>query len=161
MRKYHRWLAVVFGVFLFWIALTGFGIQLVTLTQGGEDEGHEAQEALDAQAGKFALIPQAMAHGDEEHEAATPANPQAAGAPADFACPAEWTCRPPVAKEQHEAEEALEFVMHLHSGEAFGPIGTWISIASSIALAFFAFSGIWMYVQMWRGRKGKGGLFWG
>ena len=161
MRKYHRWLAVIFGVFLFWIALTGFGIQLVTLTQGGEDEEHEAQEAPDAQAGKFALIPEAMAHGDEEHEAQTPANPQAAGAPVGFACPAEWTCSPPVAKERHEAEEALEFVMHLHSGEAFGPIGTWISIASSLALLFFSFSGIWMYVQMWRGRKGKRGLFWG
>lgn len=161
MRKYHRWLAVIFGVFLFWIALTGFGIQLVTLTQGEGDEHHEAEEAPDAQAGKFALIPQAKAHGDEEHEAATPANPQAAGAPADFACPKDWTCRPAPSAEEHEAREALEFVMELHSGEAFGPVGVWLSIASSIALAFFALSGVWMYVQMWRARKGKGGLFWG
>lgn len=162
MRKWHRWLAVLFGVFLFWIALTGFGIQLVTLTQGGEE--HEEREAApEAQAGKFALIPEAKAHGDEEHEAPMPANPQAAGAPAGFACPEGWTCRPPKPKAKAEAHEALEFVMHLHSGAAFGPIGTWLSIASALALLFFSFSGLWMYVQMWRAR-GRGGqkraLFW-
>ncbi len=36
------------------------------------------------------------------------------------------------------------FVMHLHSGETFGPIGTAPSIASGFALFFFAFSGMWM-----------------
>lgn len=167
MRKYHRWLAVLFGVFLCWIALTGFGIQLVTLTQGGdhdEQEEHQASAAAkDGGAGGFALITPALAHGDEEHEASTPTDLQAAGAPAGFACPAGWTCRPPVSHERHEADEALEFVMHLHSGEAFGPIGTWISIASALALLFFSVSGLWMYLQMWRAR-GRGGakraLFW-
>jgi uncharacterized iron-regulated membrane protein len=163
MRKWHRWLALIFGVFLFWIALTGFGIQLVTLTQGGEhEEEHEEGGAQQAQAGTFALIPAALAHGDEEHEAPAPADLAAAGAPAGFACPQGWSCRPPASAEEHEAREALEFVMHLHSGAAFGPIGTWISIASSLALLFFAFSGIWMYVTMWRGRRAgaKKGLFW-
>jgi uncharacterized iron-regulated membrane protein len=165
MRKWHRWLAVIFGIFLFWIALTGFGIQLVTLTLGGEE--HEEAEAADAPkdvgAGKFALIPEAKAHGDEEHEAATPANPQAAGAPAGFACPEGWSCRPPRPKAEAETDETLEFIMHLHSGEAFGPVGTWLSIASALALLFFSFSGLWMYVQMWRGRRrgAKSGLFWG
>ena len=47
--------------------------------------------------------------------------------------------------------------------------GTVISLLSGLALFFFAFSGLWMYVQMWRGRlarveqgkKVRGGkLFW-
>lgn len=164
MRKYHRWLAVLFGIFLFWIALTGFGIQVVTLTQGGDhDEGEEHEARAATKGGSFALITPALAHGDEEHEARTPTDLHAAGAPAGFACPAGWTCAPPATHEEHEADEALEFVMHLHSGEAFGPVGTWISIASALALLFFSFSGLWMYLQMWRGRSRGGqkrGLFW-
>ena len=59
---------------------------------------------------------------------------------------------------------------HLHSGETFGPAGVIISILSGCSLFFFAFSGLWMYVQMWRGRlslsqtgkKLRGGrFFWG
>jgi uncharacterized iron-regulated membrane protein len=54
------------------------------------------------------------------------------------------------------------FVKHLHSGESFGPIGTALSMASGFALFFFAFSGMWMYWQMWRRRAAshRRGLFW-
>ena len=45
---------------------------------------------------------------------------------------------------------------HLHSGEAFGPAGMAIGFLSGLALLFFAFSGLWMYLRMWRDRKGKG-----
>jgi uncharacterized iron-regulated membrane protein len=165
MRKWHRWLAVLFGIFLFWIALTGFGIQLLTLTQGDGDE-HEEHQAANAPAGggaKFALVTPALAHGDDEDEAAPVANPQAAGAPVGFACPEGWSCRPPMPKAENDAHEAEEFVMHLHSGEAFGPLGTFISIASSLALLFFSFSGMWMYLKMWRARRRgaeKKALFW-
>ena len=41
---------------------------------------------------------------------------------------------------------------HLHSGETFGPVGTAISILSGLSLFVFAFSGLWMYIQMYRGR---------
>jgi len=34
MRKWHRWTSVVFGIFLFWIAITGFLSQVVPLTLG-------------------------------------------------------------------------------------------------------------------------------
>ncbi len=44
------------------------------------------------------------------------------------------------------------FLHHLHSGEEFGPIGTALAMLSGVALVFFAFSGLWMYVQMFRGR---------
>jgi uncharacterized iron-regulated membrane protein len=52
---------------------------------------------------------------------------------------------------------------HLHSGESFGPIGTVISILSGFALIFFAISGMWMYVQMFRRRSaspGRSRFFW-
>jgi len=54
------------------------------------------------------------------------------------------------------------FVKHLHSGESFGPLGTALSIVSGFALLFFAFSGMWMYWQMWRRRvaSNRRGLFW-
>ena len=51
----------------------------------------------------------------------------------------------------------------LHSGEKFGPVGVAINILSGLALLFFSFSGLWMYIQMWRnraGRKLKPGWFW-
>ena len=145
MRKWHRRLAVVFGIFLFWIAMTGLGTHIVQLQMESE-AGHGPS-----------VVPEAQAHGGEEHEAPPPIDPQAAGAPQDFACPAGWSCRPIPPKD--ELAEAADFVRHLHSGEGFGPIGTAISIASGLALLFFALSGLWMYVSMWRGRKGKG-LFW-
>ncbi len=38
MRKWHRWLSVVFGVVLLWIAVTGVLSQIVPLMAGGEHE---------------------------------------------------------------------------------------------------------------------------
>ena len=58
---------------------------------------------------------------------------------------------------------------HLHSGEQFGPVGTIISMLSGLALFFFAFSGLYLYIQMYRGRLvrteagksvGGGRFFW-
>lgn len=34
MRKWHRWLSVMFGVFLLWIAVTGVLSQVVPMVQG-------------------------------------------------------------------------------------------------------------------------------
>lgn len=88
------------------------------------------------------------------------APPPAAVQP-DFVCPPDYTCRP---KPQPGDPRALVSTLHhLHAGETFGPIGTAISILSGFALIFFSFSGLWMYVQMWRNRKDRGlkaGWFW-
>ena len=43
-----------------------------------------------------------------------------------------------------------------HAGEEFGPAGTAISILSGFALLFFAFSGLWLYIRMWRERAARG-----
>ena len=124
MRKYHRWLSVLFGVFLLWIAVTGVMSQFADIVAEGE-------------------------------------RPPAAAAPARFTCPETMTCRPKPTPDG--ARAWVGYLHHLHSGEEFGPVGTAISILSGIALIFFSFSGLWMYIQMWRNRNARGvkpGWFW-
>ena len=48
------------------------------------------------------------------------------------------------------------FFHRLHSGETFGPLGVAIGTLSGFAMIFFSFSGLWMYLQMWRNRAGRG-----
>jgi PepSY-associated TM region len=124
MRKYHRWLAPLFGLFILWIAATGVVVGAGRLYASGESER---------------------------------ARPTAtAPAPAQ---------RPP----QSPTRQFIHFVTELHSGEQFGLAGQLISLVSGLALVFFAVSGLWMYLQMARGRLVKardgkplrgGKLFW-
>ncbi|MFL6788509.1 MAG: PepSY domain-containing protein [Sphingomicrobium sp.] len=137
VRKYHRWLATIFGVFLLWISATGVLSQVGSLVNKG---GFERAEAA-------------------------PAGPPPG--PPGFVCPEDMTCRP---KPATPPKWNLGLLHHLHSGESFGPAGVLISLLSGLSLFFFAVSGLWMYVQMWRGRlslsrtgkKLRGGrFFWG
>ncbi|WP_144096281.1 PepSY domain-containing protein [Croceicoccus sediminis] len=73
--------------------------------------------------------------------------------PQGFECPEGWRCSPPRATSGIRSMVGL--FHHLHSGETFGPIGTAISVLSGLAMIFFSFSGIWLYVQMWRNRKSR------
>ena len=114
MRKYHRWLSVLFGVVLLWIAVTGVMIQLAELKADGE--------------------PRAVAT-----------------APGTFVCPEGYMCRPKPAADGAKAWAG--WLKELHSGEEFGPVGTALSIAGGLALVFFAFSGLWMYIRMWSHRR--------
>ena len=116
MRKWHRWLSVIFGVFLLWIATTGVMSQFASLVAQGEA-------------------------------------PPAASVPAGFVCPETMTCRPKPAPDG--ARAWVGYLHHLHSGEEFGPAGVAVSILSGFALLFFAFSGLWMYLSMWRNRAGR------
>ena len=130
MRKYHRWLSVLFGVFILWIAVTGVLSQVGELVnKGGMDD-------------------------DDRPAAAAPA------VPAGFVCPATINCRPKPAPGGWN----VGFLHHLHSGEQFGPVGIIISILSGLGLIFFAISGMWMYVQMYRRRSHRHShprrLFW-
>ena len=134
LRKWHRWTAVLFGVFLLWISATGVLSQVGSIVnQGG-------------------LV--------KKERPAAPAGPPG------FICPDSMTCR---AKPATPPAWNLSLIHDLHSGKSFGPAGTIVSLLSGFALVFFAFSGLWMYVQMWRGRlarveqgkKVRGGkLFW-
>lgn len=122
MRKWHRSLAILFGLFLLWIAATGVAMQALELF--GDDD-HDRPPAATA--------------GMARPAAAAPAPAAAAG-------PSEARPKRTPAQELHHA------LQHLHSGEAIGPIGQWLSFLAGLALLFFAGSGIWMYLQMYRGR---------
>ena len=163
MRTYHRWLSVLFGLLILFIAVTGLLSQIGVLVNNGgfEDEAREAGQRQAAAIGE-AIVPTAQAHEGEMEPAAKPATavPATAAAtvataapagPAAFACPADMTCRPKrVAKP---GDWNVGFLHHIHSGEQFGPVGVILSIASGIALIFFAFSGLYMYLQMYRRRS--------
>jgi hypothetical protein len=151
LRRYHRWLAPLFALLLLWIAVTGLTIQFIKLSTPPRPGPPPVEEA--------SLIPAARAH---EHEAsAKPAAVKPASAATPAAAPESETDR--IRRERHDLSE---FVMDLHSGKSFGPLGTWLSIASGFALIFLAGSGLWMYVQMFRartrdGRTSSGGkYFW-
>ena len=130
MRKYHRWLSVLFGVFILWIAVTGVLSQVGELVnKGGMDD-------------------------DDRPAAAAPA------VPVGFVCPATMNCRPRPAP----GDWNVGFLHHIHSGEQFGPVGVILSILSGLGLIFFAISGMWMYVVMYRRRAHRHShprrLFW-
>ena len=124
MRTYHRWLSVLFGLLILWIAVTGL-------------MSHGAALVRDAQ-GPAAVGPVA---------AAQMADAKAAG----FVCPESMTCR--VKPDPDSASAWVSYLHHLHAGEEFGAIGTTLSILSGFALLFFAISGLWMYIQMYRRRS--------
>ena len=166
MRTYHRWLSVLFGLFILFIAITGVLSQIGSLVNnGGFEDDTKERGARQAAAIGQAIVPSAQAHEHQENavagEPAKPATATAAAIPA-FACPADMNCRPKrVAKP---GEWNVGFLHHIHSGEQFGPVGVIISLLSGIALIFFAFSGLWMYIQMFRRRSHRAShpkrLFW-
>ncbi len=114
MRKWHRWLSVLFGILILFIATTGL-----------------------------------LSHFSALYRDAQPA--PIAAAPIGFACPESMTCRP--IPDPDGAAAWVSFFHHLHAGEEFGPVGTALSMASGFALLFFAFSGLWMYINMFRARS--------
>ncbi len=129
MRKWHRWLSVLCGIFLLWIAITGVLSQAPIWGEviGGDEEESERAEA--------------------------------AQVPPGFVCPETMMCRP---KKKPSGGLNIGLIHHLHSGETFGPLGTIIASLSGFAMIFFSFSGLWMYIQMYRRRDKaeKKGLFW-
>ncbi len=71
-----------------------------------------------------------------------------------FVCPADYTCRPKPAPGSLRATVGL--LHDLHSGKSFGPVGVVIGTLAGFALLFFAGSGLWLYIQMWRNRAARG-----
>ena len=135
MRTYHRWLSVLFGLLILWIAVTGLmshGAALVRDSQGPAGSGPTAAAQM------------------------------AAAKAAGFVCPETMTCR--VKPDPDSAAAWTSYLHHLHAGEEFGLAGTILSIASGVALVFFAFSGLYMYIQMFRRRAHRAShpkrIFW-
>ena len=121
MRRYHRWVATVFGIFFLWISATGVLSQVGSLVNNGGFK-------------------------DEGGERAAPATPPG------FTCPETMTCRP---KPASPPKWNVGLLHHLHSGESFGPAGVVISIMCGLSLFFFAVSGLYMYIQLYRGRMAR------
>ena len=71
--------------------------------------------------------------------------------PPGFVCPDGWRCMPP--RAEGGLTSFVGLFHHLHSGETFGPVGTAISVLSGLALIFFSFTGLWLYIRMWRERS--------
>ncbi|MCW2412998.1 MULTISPECIES: PepSY domain-containing protein [unclassified Sphingobium] len=145
MRKWHRWTTVFIGLFMLFIALTGLGSHFAAMVARGsvfETEERGAPPAAQAPVATQKAGPSAGAPG------APPAAQQAAQ-PATQAAP-------------NPARKLVGLFHHLHSGEFFGPVGVIISLLSGFALVFFAISGMWMYVQMFRNRlsRGRRDIFW-
>jgi uncharacterized iron-regulated membrane protein len=118
MRKWHRWLSIVFGAFLLFISSTGVASHVVKIWAQGsivEPAKNERQPAA------------AIAAAQNGQEG----NPRPAPNP---------------------TRKLIGWLHHIHSGEEFGAIGIVVSIMSGVAMIFFSFSGLWMYVQMYRGR---------
>ncbi|MCL6684038.1 PepSY domain-containing protein [Sphingomonas alba] len=126
MRKWHRWVATIFGVFLLWISVTGVLSQVGSLVNKGGFERAETSRA-------------------------GPPPKASPNSPPGFKCPEDMTCRP----KQQPGPWNVGLLHHLHSGESFGPAGVVISIMSGLSLLFFAFSGLWMYIQIWRFRQSR------
>ena len=119
MRKWHRWLSILFGAVLLWIAVTGVLSQIVPALAGGDGPPKAEQAAM----------------------------------PAGFVCPPDWMCRP---KPKAGGPRALVGLLHhLHSGESLGPVGVVIATLAGFAMVFFSFSGLWLYIQMWRNRAAR------
>lgn len=116
IRRWHRWLSIVFGVLALFIVTTGL-------------MSHAAEFVAEAE------------------------RAPAAAAPAGFICPESMTCRPK--PDPNSARAWQSWLHHVHSGEEFGAVGKALAILTGLALFFFAGSGLWMYLQMWRGRQSK------
>jgi len=143
MRKWHRWLSLLFGVLILFIATTGLLSQIGELVNNGGFEVETTERGRQQAAAAAALVAvPARAHEKELHAAmASPA----------FTCPADMTCRPKRVPKPGDWD--VSYLHHLHSGEEFGPAGIIFSMLSGLALLFFAFSGLWMYIQMYRRRS--------
>ena len=144
MRTYHRWLSVLFGILIIWIAVTGL------LSHGAAiyADSLEPPRSMSASGGG-GMIPTARAHSEDKPVVPTAA--PAPQAPAAFTCPPDMTCRGKPAPDS--ARAWVSFFHHIHAGEEFGAIGTALSILSGFALLFFAISGLWMYLQMYLRRS--------
>lgn len=103
--------------------------------------------------GTLSQIVPLLSGGDGDRPKAQAVSGQADAKPA-FICPPDYACRPK--PKPGDPRALIGLLHHLHSGETFGPAGVVIATLSGFAMIFFSFSGLWMYIQMWRGRAGRG-----
>lgn len=185
LRRLHRWVGSLLGLFFLVIALSGLALQAEIMADDGSapalgvapkfargDDGKVRHIALsNAQIQELAARSLAAAHakapgmpvigvqlrlvGNEPIGEVVVATP---GPKQLFinAHTGETAAKPTFIRRIHF------FLLRLHRGEIIGPLGTVASIVCGVALAILAVSGLCMYLDMFRRRvrAGKTTLFW-
>jgi uncharacterized iron-regulated membrane protein len=106
------------------------------------------------------LIGQVVSLAGGEHHKGPPAG--AAAGMAKPPAPAGGADHVAPGAKKSGSQDFYHLVIDLHSGNYFGPAGKVVSALLGAAMLFFALSGIWMYIDMFRKRKriGRSGIFW-
>lgn len=171
-RSLHRWISLPIAIFMLWIGATGVILQIQQL--GGHEDGHvgAAHHAAPADVDVAAAVAKGLA-------AARALDPQfhtrtvqvdlggsalhvLIGARARGGDQIDYDAGTGTATKVVQKMSLHGLIIHLHSGEAIGPVGTVIGLIAGIALVVLSVTGAVVYIDMYRrrARAGKGGLFW-
>ena len=180
MRKLHRWFGLISGVFMIAIAMTGAALQIeMTLNN------HPASQFAPPLPDVSAIDPsQAERLGDQLEAAiilAQTAHPDIAFRSIEVSRAVQQASivlgeggfegrRFQVGKdgqsiseiEARRANQVHKFLIDVHGGFLFGPVGQIISFVMGLVLILFGVSGLVIYFDMFTRRRkvGKKGWFW-
>lgn len=171
-RSLHRWISLPIAIFLLWIAATGVILQVQELA--GHDEPHQGghHAAAPADADVAAAVAKGLAAAralDPQFRARTvqvdlggPSLHVMLGARARGGDQIDYDAAAGTATRVVQKMNLHGLIMHLHSGEAIGPIGAVIGLLCGTGLLVLSITGAVVYIDMYRRRAkaGKGGLFW-
>ncbi len=175
MRKFHRWFSLPAAILLLLTGLTGVVMQVMELTGDDDhDRPAAAQATLPDEATLASLLGKTLA-------AAHAADPKfkgqkielsvvggetkgkiAGATPRDPSISVDLTSGKVEKMAGPPPRDAYKQIMGWHSGHAFGPIGKFISLLVGLSLVILSFTGLMVYIDMFRRRKSanKKGLFW-
>lgn len=175
MRKLHRWLGLVAGLFLLIMALSGTVLQFHELEESLEGEGERpalSQAAIEAPGDAIARAAQ-IAGGGAVAEALVKGGEQgttvslrrvgqekwqrvelASGAVTETLAPGE--------RPRPQGFSATRLAKGIHTGGILGVPGHIFGLLLAASLLFFVISGIKMWLDLYRARKARGRseLFW-
>lgn len=175
MRQFHRWFSFPLILFLLLVTATGVVLQgeEVSHLGGGERRPTPTTSALPDDAVMTAQLGKALAAARQANpELATQtvtlnygqAEPSAKFSVAPRGGPSvDVNLATGVAKVAAAPPPSLHvWMIRLHTGQYFGPVGVIILMAAALIMLFLAVSGGVLYWQMWQNRRGrgKGQLFW-
>ena len=167
-RKIHRWLSVIGLIFFLSVAATGIWLQIEAIF-GADEAAKEAQAELVSPARLAARMPIDTAALDRARQAVLGRFGDRPVASID------WQIKAPVPvlvfhldgkeplKVRVDARTATiiaaepdgeGWVMRLHTGEILGDGGKFLGLAWGIALIAMSITGVIIYLQMLRNRKG-------
>ncbi|WP_044562352.1 PepSY-associated TM helix domain-containing protein [Azospirillum sp. B4] len=177
MRRIHRWVSIIVGVFMILIAATGVALQVEMMDGGPKGRPAASRTLDDAQVHAMVDTLLAAAHAQAPGKPVVELSLSVLGAGMGGAGPARGVVAiaDPAPRQIYfdadtgspdvSAQEArgLHFLLlDLHRALKLGTAGTWISVLCGLSLLFLGISGLVIYGQM-LGRRWKAGLrqpFW-